>query len=550
MIRAAFLLLFALFPVDAWGYVPHEYPAIYPQQLGRIFLFGAFLVVLWSIVQNRLHRQKGWRYLFLSVIFLAVWDLNVFVGRIAEFITIPQTIGGTEGWEYFRRYIRIERLEYLYYLGRLDFVLLNIAMLLFYSGLREHLNEERQKTSSHAPVILPLLPILITDILGNIVFIALAVMSLHTSIKLYRRDRENVLWNYMVWLAASWFMFSVSRSFGHILRHILIPTGNEDIWKFFEPVTGSFNTFALFFVGSVSLFFIRIYKSYAEINEDRTKLENLVSERTRFIEQLEKDKIKLQELDKLKSAFLANMSHELRTPMNTIIGYTEALLDKVDGPVNEEQENSLKKVKSSAKHLLRLIDDLLSVSKMESAGTELNVKELKVGEVIDSVVQVFEPPAAEKGIALTLDLQEDLPSVYGDEYKIRQILINLLSNAVKFTHKGFISVKVRTSSRGMKPGETPRFLETCIEDTGIGIKEEDLARIFDKFVQVDFTLIRQYGGAGIGLSVARNLVGLHGGEIWVTSRYGEGSTFCFTLPLKKDILEQLRPLKNQSGTQT
>jgi len=215
---------------------------------------------LWSIIRNRLYQQKGWRYLFLSLIFFTVWDLNVFIGRIAEFITIPQTIGGTEGWEYFRRNIRIERLEYLYCLGRLDFVLLNIAMLLFYSGLREHLNEEGQKKSSNTSVILPLLPILITDILGNVLFITLSVMSLYKSISLYRRDRENVLWNYMVWLAASWFMFSVSRSFGHILRHILIPTGNQDTWKFFEPVTGSLNTFSLF------LWVLSVYFLSASIN--------------------------------------------------------------------------------------------------------------------------------------------------------------------------------------------------------------------------------------------------------------------------------------------
>jgi signal transduction histidine kinase len=264
---------------------------------------------------------------------------------------------------------------------------------------------------------------------------------------------------------------------------------------------------------------------------------------------LEKDKVKLQELDKLKSAFLANMSHELRTPMNTIIGYTEALLDRVDGPVNEEQERSLNKVKSGAKHLLRLIDDLLSVSKMEAEAV-LNMKELKVREFIYPVIQSFEPLAAQKGLVLTLDLQEDLPPVYGDEDKIGQILANLISNAVKFTHEGHIIVKVRTSLRGLKPGETPGFLEICVEDTGIGIEEEDLARIFDEFVQVDFTLIRQYGGAGIGLSVARRLVVLHGGEIWVRSKYGEGSTFCFTLPLKKKVLEQSDVMENQGGSRT
>lgn len=532
------LLLFILFPLNAWGYVPHEYPAIYTQQLGRIFLFIAFLVVLWYIVQNRLHKQKGWRYLFFSLIFFTLWDLDVFIGRIAEFITLPQTIGGTEGWQYFTRYINIERLEYLYYIGRLDFVLLNIAMLLFYMGLKEHLSEGKEKAPSRAPIILPLLPIFVTDIAGNSIFIVLSVMSLYTSIQLYRKDKENVLWNYMVWLATAWFMFSISRSFGHIIRHILIPTGNQDIWKFFEPITGSFNTFSLFFVGSVSLFFIRIYKSYMEITEDKRTLEILVEERTAFIEQLESDKMELQELDKLKSAFLTNMSHELRTPMNSIIGYTELLLDKVDGPINEEQGKSLKKVGDSAKHLLRLIDDVLNISKIESAKVKLEIKELNIKQVIESLITTFEPLIRQKGLTLDMHVQEPLSVVYGDEDKIKQILTNLLSNAVKFTHKGGITITAHLSDMGINPGEQPLFLEVCIEDTGIGIKEDDLNKIFDKFVQVDFTLARQYEGTGLGLSTAKGLVKLHKGMIWVTSKYGEGSKFCFNLPLKKEVFEK------------
>lgn len=532
------LLFFILIPLNAWGYVPHEYPAIYTQQLGRIFLFIAFLVVLWSIVHHRLHKQKGWRYLFLSLIFFTIWNLDVFIGRIAEFITIPQTIGGTEGREYFKRSINIEHLAYLYYIGRLDFVLLNIAMLLFYIGLREHLSEEKEKAPAYLTAILPLLPILITDMAGNALFIVLSVMSLYTSIKLYRKDKEDVLWNYMVWLATAWFMFSISRSFGHIIRHILIPTGNQDIWKFFEPITGSFNTFALFFVGSVSLFFIRINKSYMEITEDKRKLESLVVERTRFIEQLEGDKIELHELDKMKSAFLANMSHELRTPMNTIIGYTEVLLDKVDGPVNEEQEKSLKKVKESAKHLLRLIDDVLNISRIESARVKLEIKELNMKHVIESVIHAFEPLIKQKGLVLTLKLNENLHAVYGDEDKIKHILINLLSNAVKFTHRGGITITTRPFEHGIKLGELPQFMEICVEDTGIGIKEDDLNKIFDKFFQIDFTYIRRYEGTGLGLSIAKGLVKLHKGVIWVRSKVGEGSKFCFTLPLKKEILEK------------
>jgi len=532
------LLFLSLVPSNAWGYVPHEYPAIYTQQLGRIFLFIAFLVVLWSIVQNRLYKQKGWRYLFLSLIFFTIWDLDVFVGRIAEFIFIPQTIGSIEGWEYFKRNINVERLEYLYYIGRLDFVLLNIAMLLFYIGLREHLSEEKEKVPTHATVILPLLPIIITDIAGNSIFIILSVMSLYTSVKLYRKDKENVLWNYMVWLATAWFMFSISRSFGHIIRHILIPTGNQDVWKIFEPITGSFNTFSLFFVGSVSLFFIRIYKSYMEITEDKRKLESLVDERTRFIEQLEMDKTELKELDKLKSAFLANVSHELRTPMNAIIGYSELLIDRVDGPINEEQEKNLKKVSSNARHLLQLINNVLDISKIESGKIELQIKDIDLKQLIESFIPTFEPMIKQKRLTLAINLDENLSPVYGDEDKIKQVFINLLSNAVKFTQQGRITIIAGLSERGIKPGEPPLFAEICVEDTGIGIKDEDLVKIFDKFTQVDISTIRQYEGTGLGLSTARGLVALHKGVMWVTSKYGEGSRFCFTLPLKKDVLEE------------
>ena len=532
----AALLLCLVFPFNAWGYVPHEYPAIYTHQLARIFLLIAFICVLWAIIHNRLHKLKGWRYLFLSVIFFIVWDVDVFVGRTAEFIKLPRTMGSTEGWQYFTRNIIVEGPVHLYYIGRLDFFLLNIAMLLFYMGLREHLREG-QKVSVPITAVLPLLPILITDMTGSIVFIVLSILSFITSLQLYKKDRENVLWNYMVWLSSSWVMFSLSRSFGHILQHILIPTGNQDIWKFLEPIGGSFNTFACFLVGSISIFFIWMYRSYLEISKDKRGLENLVAERTQFIEQLQRDKIELEELDKLKSAFLANVSHELRTPMNTIIGYTELLLDRVDGPINEEQERNLKKVASNARHLLRLINDVLDISKIEVGKVELEIKELDLKWLIDSVIPTFEPLIKQKGLTLAVNIEEGLPLIYGDEERIKQILINLLSNAVKFTHQGGITIRAKPSDQGIGLGEPPIFAEICVEDTGIGIKEEDLGRIFDKFVQVDPSSVRRYEGTGLGLSIVKGLVSLHKGMIWVTSKYGEGSKFYFTLPLKKDILE-------------
>jgi signal transduction histidine kinase len=241
----------------------------------------------------------------------------------------------------------------------------------------------------------------------------------------------------------------------------------------------------------------------------------------------------------MKSAFMANMSHELRTPMNTIIGYSEMLIDGVDGPLNKEQERSLDKVRESARHLLKLIDDVLNISRIESAKMPLEIKELHIKSVVESVISAFDPLIAKKGLTLSLNVSEQLPAVYGDEEKIKQILTNLLSNAVKFTHKGGITITALVSDQGVNSGETPLFLETCIADTGIGIKEEDLGKIFDKFVQVDFTLVRSYEGTGLGLSIAEGLVKLHGGNLRVTSAYGKGSTFCFTLPLKKELFEKV-----------
>ncbi len=290
------------------------------------------------------------------------------------------------------------------------------------------------------------------------------------------------------------------------------------------------NTFN-YMVGRVS--------SYSKrLEEEIERKTALLEERTRLLGLLEGANRELRELDKLKSTFLANMSHELRTPMNAIIGYTELLIDRVDGPVNEEQEKSLKKVATNARHLLQLINDVLDISKIEAGKVELEIKELDLKWLIDSVIPTFEPLIKQKGLTLTISIDEGLPLIYGDEERIKQILINLLSNAVKFTHKGEITISARISERGIEPGEQPIFVEVCVEDTGIGIKEEDISRIFDKFVQVDLTTIRQYEGTGLGLSITRGLVSLHKGMIWVTSKYGEGSKFCFILPLKKEMLEK------------
>ena len=286
-----------------------------------------------------------------------------------------------------------------------------------------------------------------------------------------------------------------------------------------------------YMVGSVS-------SSSRKLEEEIKRKTALLDERTRLLTLLEKANRQLRELDKLKSTFLANMSHELRTPMNAIIGYTDLLVDGVDGPINEEQEKSLKKIAGNSRYLLQLINDILDIAKIESGKVKLELKELDLKWIVESVVPTFEPLIKEKGLTLTDNIDEGLSLVYGDEDAIRQILINLLSNAVKFTPKGGITVTARPSERGIEPGEPPIFAEVCVEDTGIGIKEEALGTIFDKFVQADLTTVRQYEGTGLGLSIARGLVALHKGMIWATSKHGEGSKFFFTIPLNKEILEK------------
>jgi len=275
-----------------------------------------------------------------------------------------------------------------------------------------------------------------------------------------------------------------------------------------------------------------------KLEEEIKRKTALLDERTRLLTLLEKANRQLRELDKLKSTFLANMSHELRTPMNAIIGYADLLVDGVDGPINEEQEKSLKRIASNSKYLLQLINDILDISKIESGKIKLEPKELDLKWLIESVIPTFEPLIKQKGLTLTDHLDEGLRLVYGDEDMIKQILINLLSNAVKFTDKGGVTITARPSERGIKPGESPIFAEVCVEDTGTGIKEEDLGTIFDKFVQVDLTTVRQYEGTGLGLSIARGLVALHKGMMWATSKYGEGSKFAFTIPLDKEMLEK------------
>ena len=228
---------------------------------------------------------------------------------------------------------------------------------------------------------------------------------------------------------------------------------------------------------------------------------------------------------KHKSEFLANMSHELRTPLNAILGFTELIIDNIYGDVPEKIMGVLERVEKNGRHLLSLINDVLDLSKIEAGRLSLSLHDYSMKDVIQTVLTSVESLAGEKKIDLKVDLADHLPMGKGDEQRIAQVILNLVSNAIKFTEQGEIKVTV-TITDG-------KFL-TSVADTGSGIAELDLVKIFEEFRQVDGSSTRKKGGTGLGLSISKKIVEMHGGRIWAESKLGEGSTFHFALPVRVD----------------
>ncbi len=262
-----------------------------------------------------------------------------------------------------------------------------------------------------------------------------------------------------------------------------------------------------------------------ELAQYRTQLEDLVTEKTKELQdrtlQLEAANVRLQEADRLKSVFLASMSHELRTPLNSIIGFTGIMLMGMTGDLSEEQKKQLTMVKNSANHLLGLINDVLDIAKIEAGKVTLSLERFEIGEVVDSVIQTVSPMAAAKGLELVRKLPSGLVLTH-DKRRVTQILMNIIGNAVKFTEHGSVTV-----SAGVL-GDNK--LELRFTDTGVGIKEEDMKKLFSPFQQIDATLTKAYEGTGLGLYLCKRLVSVLGGDITATSTYGRGSEFTVVLP--------------------
>ncbi|MBN1385120.1 MAG: HAMP domain-containing protein [Elusimicrobia bacterium] len=288
---------------------------------------------------------------------------------------------------------------------------------------------------------------------------------------------------------------------GNLSYRIMLNTGDE-----IEELAKEFNK-----MGE------ELEKSYDSLGE---KIKNATRNLENAYKEIEEKNVALRKADKMKSEFLASMSHELRTPMNAIIGFTALLSDEVYGKVSKKQKETYEKIMRSTNHLLKLINDILDLSKIEAGRIKLIPEKFRVDVLLKELSEEVKPLAMEKNLEFILNMENDI-QCFNDYLRVRQVIMNLLSNAIKFTKEGKVEIKAGKLTEGF-------FVE--VSDTGIGIKQEDLEHIFDEFVQADGSVTREFGGTGLGLSISRKLVNMMGGKIEVKSELEKGTVFKVILP--------------------
>ena len=310
----------------------------------------------------------------------------------------------------------------------------------------------------------------------------------------------------------------LAESYQQKIRKVGVPTA-EKILKHFMGLLD-----VMIFTGHKNLIAAKLHieavtESYRELQEKN--------------KQLEESFAKLKELDRLKSNFLATMSHELRTPLTSVIGYSEMMLEGLGGPLTAEQREYLGIIMEKGENLLQLITSILDISKIEAGRVRLVVSEVDAGQVMRDAVATVLPLARKKGLKVTCEPPR-IPKIQADRDKVRQCLVNLCSNAVKFTPAGGqITVTAEPEATGR--------VAIHVTDSGIGIGEEHLDRVFDVFYQVDGSSTREYGGAGLGLAIVKSFVEAHGGAVRVRSSQGQGSIFTIVLPLAPPTAPALTP---------
>lgn len=276
---------------------------------------------------------------------------------------------------------------------------------------------------------------------------------------------------------------------------------------------------------------------HVQSHEHAQELESRVTQRTEELAQINTElrdaKRHAESADRLKSAFLATMSHELRTPLNSIIGFTGIMLQGLAGPLNEEQTKQLGMVRDSARHLLALINDVLDIAKIEAGALAVGCERFDLVKLVEKVVALVRPMADRKGLALAVELSDDVSFMQSDSRRVEQVLLNLLSNAIKFTEAGAVTLSASLVADFQVDADQPpaAAVRLSVADTGIGIKPDDMVVLFTPFRQIDSNLARMHDGTGLGLAICRHLAALMGGRIEARSEWGRGSTFIVTLPM-------------------
>jgi signal transduction histidine kinase len=301
----------------------------------------------------------------------------------------------------------------------------------------------------------------------------------------------------------------------------------------------------------------KVEKRESQLFESEQRLQRALAEKEYLNEQLlasnqalERARAAAEQASRMKTQFVRNMSHELRTPLNAIIGLSYILQQEYKGRLTDEQRDYVRRIYDSGDHLLRLLNDVLDLSKIEAGKLELRQEPLLLEPLVDEALGTTASLLHDRPLRLRRELPPDLPPVYADRLRVAQVLLNLLSNAAKFTEQGEIVVRAyvpherpatddRPSSNGHPSPPTPVVVE--VADTGIGIAPEHIGLIFEEFRQVEEGMSRRFGGAGLGLPISRRLVELHGGTLTVESTPGVGSVFRFTLPVADGLPAEPRP---------